>query len=34
MVSRIIKDTIEAGMIKLEDDNAATKLRRYIPYWA
>jgi len=34
MVSRIIKDTIEAGMIKLEDDNAATKLRRYVPYWA
>lgn len=34
IISRIIKDTINAGFIKLSDENAAPKLRRYIPYWA
>ncbi|MBR5337527.1 MAG: putative DNA binding domain-containing protein [Lachnospiraceae bacterium] len=34
MVSRIIKDTVEAGKIKLKDPHAADKMRRYIPYWA
>jgi len=34
IVSRIIKDTMDAGMIKLEDENAVTKMRRYVPYWA
>jgi len=34
MVSRIIKDTVNAGMIKLEDEDAVIKMRRYIPYWA
>lgn len=34
IISRIIKDTIDAGFIKLSDENAAPKLRRYIPYWA
>lgn len=34
IVSRIIKDTMESGFIKLADENAAPKLRRYIPYWA
>lgn len=34
IVSRIIKDTVDAGMIKLNDENAAPKMRRYIPYWA
>ena len=33
-VSRIIKDTVDSGLIKLVDENAAPKLRRYIPYWA
>lgn len=33
-VSRIIKDTVDAGFIKLSDPNAAPKLRRYVPYWA
>lgn len=33
-ISRIIKDTIAAGMIKLADADAAPKMRRYIPYWA
>ena len=34
IISRIIKDTIDAGFIKLSDENVAPKLRRYIPYWA
>jgi hypothetical protein len=34
MMSRIIKETMKAGKIKLFDENAATKMRRYIPYWA
>lgn len=34
MASRIIKDTLEAGKIKLADPNAVVKMRRYIPHWA
>ena len=34
MASRIIKDTVAAGKIKLADPEAADKMRRYIPYWA
>lgn len=34
IISRIIKETKEAGYIKLSDENAAPKMRRYIPYWA
>jgi len=34
MPSRIIKDTLEAGKIKLADPNAVVKMRRYIPHWA
>lgn len=34
IISRIIKETVNAGFIKLADPNAAPKLRRYIPYWA
>jgi hypothetical protein len=34
MASRIIKDTLNAGKIKLADPQAAVKMRRYIPYWA
>lgn len=34
IVSRIIRDTVDAGLIKLSDPTAAPKLRRYIPYWA
>ena len=33
-VSRIIKDTMDAGMIKPVDSHAAPKLMRYVPYWA
>lgn len=32
--SRIVKETMEAAMIKLADPNAALKSRRYVPYWA
>lgn len=34
MASRIIKDTMTAGKIKLTDPTAAVKMRRYVPYWA
>lgn len=34
IISRIIKDTMAAGYIKLSDENAAPKMRRYVPYWA
>ena len=34
IVSRIIKDTMEVGYIKLSDESAAPKMRRYVPYWA
>lgn len=33
-VSRIIKDTLDRGLIKLVDPKAAPKSRRYKPYWA
>lgn len=34
MASRIIKDAVLAGKIKLADPNSAVKMRRYVPYWA
>lgn len=34
IISRIIKDTLDAGLIKLADRTAAPKMRRYVPYWA
>jgi predicted HTH transcriptional regulator len=34
VASRIIKATMEAGLIKLSDGNASLKNRRYVPYWA
>ena len=33
-VSRVIKDTIEAGLIKPVDPYTAPRYKRYIPYWA
>ena len=33
-VSRIIKDTIEAGLIKPVDPQTAPRYMKYIPYWA
>ena len=34
MVSRIIKDTLDANKIVLYDENVGTKARTYIPSWA
>lgn len=34
MVSRVIKVAVDEGYIKLADENAVVKMRRYIPYWA
>ena len=34
VASRIIRETLDAGLIRLFDKNAAPKLRKYIPYWA
>ncbi len=33
-VSRIIKDTLEAGLIKPLDPNTAPRYMKYVPYWA
>jgi ATP-dependent DNA helicase RecG len=32
--SRVIRDTLEAGKIKLVDPAASFRYRRYIPFWA
>lgn len=34
IVSRIIKNTLNAGKIKLADENSSQKNRKYVPYWA
>ncbi|MBE0508463.1 MAG: transcriptional regulator, partial [Marinospirillum sp.] len=34
MASRIIKQTVDAGLIRLYDANANRKAYRYVPYWA
>lgn len=34
IVSRIIKDTIEAGQIRCYDETVGTKARKYVPSWA
>lgn len=34
IISRIIKETLETGLIKLSDETAAPKMRKYVPYWA
>ncbi len=34
MVSRIIKDALEAKKIYIYDESVGTKARKYIPYWA
>lgn len=34
IVSRIIKETLDSKYIKLSDEYASPKMRRYIPYWA
>lgn len=32
--SRIIRQTIEEGLVKLYDESAGKKHMRYVPYWA
>ncbi|MEL7610353.1 MAG: ATP-binding protein [Bacillota bacterium] len=34
MISRLLKETCETGMIKLTDDSTGDKNRRYVPFWA
>ena len=34
MASRIIADTIEAKLIRCQDETVGTKARKYIPWWA
>lgn len=33
-VSRILADTVEEGLIVIEDKSAGNRLRRYVPFWA
>ena len=33
MASRVIKQTIDAGLIRLYDPTANCKMWRYIPFW-
>ena len=33
VVSRIIKETVDAGMIKIPEENMGKRNRRYVPYW-
>lgn len=33
MASRILKDTIDEGFIRLYDESAGTKSQRYVPFW-
>ena len=34
IAARLLKDDLAAGVIRLEDEAAAPKLRRYVPHWA
>ena len=34
MVSRYIREAVDAGMIRPLDEQAAPKMRRYVPFWA
>ena len=34
IVSRYIREAIDADMIRPFDDQAAPRLRKYVPYWA
>lgn len=34
MVSRVIKDALEAGVIRAYDPSVGPKAVRYIPFWA
>lgn len=34
MASRLLKEALAAGVVRLEDEQAPPKLRRYVPHWA
>jgi hypothetical protein len=34
VASRIIKDTVDGGLIRPFDEKAGRKFMRYIPFWA
>ena len=34
MISRLIKETMDRGLIKLENEKAGDKSKRYLPFWA
>ena len=34
MISRLIKETVDRGLIKLENEKAGDKSKRYLPFWA
>lgn len=34
MISRLLKETCEAGLIKVSDDSTSDKNRKYLPFWA
>jgi predicted HTH transcriptional regulator len=34
MISRLLKETCEAGLIRVTDDSTSDKNRKYLPYWA
>lgn len=34
IISRVIKQTLEDGVIKIVDENVGTKARKYVPHWA
>lgn len=34
MISRLLKQTLEAGLIKLADETASDKHKKYLPFWA
>ncbi|MDP2646021.1 MAG: hypothetical protein Q8P24_13870 [Desulfobacterales bacterium] len=34
MASRIIRDTIDADLIRCHDDTVGSRARKYLPWWA
>ena len=34
MASRLLREAVETGMIRLASEGVADKLRAYVPFWA
>ena len=34
MISRLLRDTMDAGLIKLMDEEVGDRAKKYVPYWA